>query len=94
MAGYLLAFPTVVASIWGVDLMGSTWGSFMVAPAFGSITFSLLHGYRMDVCAVDAGALGCLDQYFRLTAACFCIALALVAFAWRGIWWRRGMRCF
>ncbi|KAM9898178.1 hypothetical protein OXX69_009988 [Metschnikowia pulcherrima] len=92
--GLFTAFPTVVASIWGVDLMGSTWGSFMVAPAFGSITFSLLHGYRMDVCAADAGALGCLDQYFRLTAACFCIALALVAFAWRGIWWRRGMRCF
>ncbi|OBA21482.1 MFS general substrate transporter [Metschnikowia bicuspidata var. bicuspidata NRRL YB-4993] len=92
--GLFTAFPTVVASIWGVDLMGSTWGSFMVAPAFGSITFSLLHGYSMDLCASDSGALGCLDRYFKLTASCFCIGMVLIAVVWRGFWWRRGMKCF
>ncbi|GEQ69311.1 hypothetical protein JCM33374_g2982 [Metschnikowia sp. JCM 33374] len=92
--GLFTAFPTVVASIWGVDLMGSTWGSFMVAPAFGSITFSLLHGYNMDVCSSESGEFGCLDHYFKITATCFCIAIVLIAFVWRGIWWRRGMKNF
>lgn len=92
--GLFTAFPTVIASIWGVDLMGSTWGSFMVAPALGSITFSLLHGYNMDVCDSTQGELGCLDQYFKLTAVCFGIGAVIIAFVWRGMWWRRGMKCF
>ena len=37
--GMFTIYPTIVASIWGIDIMGSTWGSFMVAPALGSVIF-------------------------------------------------------
>lgn len=88
--GLFTAYPTVVASVWGVDLMGSTWGSFMVGPALGSITFSLVYGKRVDAC----GDGGCLDGYFKALAVCVSMSLVLVVVAWRGMWWRRGLHCF
>lgn len=92
--GVFTIYPTIIASIWGVDLMGSTWGSFMVAPAVGSITFSLLHGRQRDTCDVSSYENGlCLDRYFEVTAASMVVSLVLVLVVWR-MWWKRGFRCF
>lgn len=92
--GLFTAYPTVIASIWGVDLMGSTWGSFMVAPAIGSITFSLLHGKRMDKCAARGDAAQCMDRYFEITGTSLAMSILFVLLAWRVMWWRRGFKCF
>lgn len=89
--GLFTAYATIVASIWGVDMMGSTWGSFMVAPAVGSIAFSLLHGREMDTCTQEGG---CLDRYFLVTGTSLCLSLVCIVFVWRVMWWRRGLKCF
>lgn len=91
--GLFTTYPTVIASIWGVDLMGSTWGSFMVAPAVGSIAFSLLHGHQMDVCRAESGG-HCLDAYFKATTTCLAISILLIVFVWRVMWLRKGLKCF
>lgn len=88
--GLFTTYPTIIASIWGVDLMGSTWGSFMVAPAIGSIVFSLLHGHEMDTCV---GSL-CLYRYFIVTGTSVLMSVICVVVVWRGMWWARGLRCF
>lgn len=88
--GVFTVYPTIIASIWGVDMMGSTWGSFMVAPAVGSISFSLLYGFQVDQCG---GRVGCLDNYFRFTALCLAVSSGFVLFAWRRMWWPRGYEC-
>lgn len=88
--GLFTIYPTIIASIWGVDMMGSTWGSFMVAPAIGSISFSLFYGLQVDRCG---GSAGCLDNYFRFTAFCLAASSGFVLFAWRGMWWGRGYEC-
>lgn len=89
--GLFTTYPTIIASIWGVDLMGSTWGSFMVAPAVGSIVFSLLHGHEMDTCETDGG---CLRRYFTVTGVSLFLSIVFVLFVWRVMWWKRGLRCF
>lgn len=90
--GIFAAYPTVVASVWGVDMMGSTWGSFMVAPAIGSIAFSLLHGYMMDVC--PAGASGCLTGYFNAAGGSLVLSVVFLLYVWRAVWCKRGLVCF
>lgn len=90
--GLFTIYPTIIASVWGVDLMGSTWGSFMVAPAIGSISFSLLHGKHMDHCKKDVVSSGsCLNGYFAITAVSLFVSLACVSVVWL-IWHRRGVR--
>lgn len=89
--GLFTTYPTIIASIWGVDLMGSTWGSFMVAPAVGSILFSLLHGHEMDTCVKGAN---CLTRYFHITGVSVFLSLLLTVFVWRVMWWKRGLKCF
>ncbi|RLV95028.1 putative transporter MCH1 [Spathaspora sp. JA1] len=70
--GMFTLYPTIVASIWGIDIMGSTWGSFMVAPATGSILYSLFYGHNADSKCNDnsRGKLfdNCLSSYFTLTS--------------------------
>lgn len=96
--GLFTIYPTVIASVWGVDLMGSTWGSFMVAPAIGSILFSLLHGNQMDGCKnrgnYKNGSDGCLLHYFETTGVALFLSLIFVVVSWRGFWWRRGLKTF
>lgn len=92
--GLFTIYPTIVASIWGIDIMGSTWGSFMVAPAIGSIIFSLLFGRLMDInCKASEGAT-CLKPYFITTGVALSVSLVIVLFVWRVIWWKRGFRLF
>lgn len=96
--GLFTIYPTVIASVWGVDLMGSTWGLFMVAPAIGSILYSLLHGEEMDRCRnrgnYDHGSDGCLVHYFEITGVSLCLSLVFVLVAWRVFWYRRGLKVF
>lgn len=89
--GLFTAYATITASIWGVDMMGSTWGSLMVAPAVGTIAFSLLHGHEMDTCTVEGT---CLSRYFQVTGTCLFLSLVCILFVWRVMWWRRGLKCF
>lgn len=96
--GLFTIYPTVIASVWGVDLMGSTWGLFMVAPAIGSILYSLLHGEEMDSCKnrgnYDHGTDGCLVHYFITTGVSLFLSLVFVVVAWRVFWYRRGLKVF
>lgn len=96
--GLFTIYPTIIASVWGVDLMGSTWGSFMVAPAIGSILYSLLHGNQMDSCKnrgnYEHGSDGCLVHYFEITGVSMMLSLIFVLIAWRAFWWKRGLCCF
>lgn len=89
--GLFTIYPTIVASIWGVDMMGSTWGSFMVAPAVGSIFFSLYYGHEVDLCTSEGT---CLQGYFLTTSLSLVASSVFVLIAWRGMWWKRGHRCF
>lgn len=92
--GLFTIYPTIVASVWGIDIMGSTWGSFMVAPAIGSIIFSLLFGKLMDINCNEKGGPTCLQPYFVITGLALTTSLAIVLFVWRVIWWKRGFRVF
>lgn len=92
--GVFTTYPTIITSIWGVDIMGSTWGSFMVAPALGSISFSLLHGELMDKCPSDIGIgvnNGCLNEYFKITSISLVASAICIIIVWRFIWIKRGL---
>lgn len=91
--GLFTIYPTIVASIWGIDMMGSTWGSFMIAPAIGSIGFSIFYGNEVDnKCSADYS--NCLQHYFSLTAVGLSVSLILIIIVWKGIWAKRGFRVF
>lgn len=82
--GLFTIYPTIVASIWGIDLMGSTWGTFMLAPALGSIFFSLFYGNQVDtVCSVSAYA--CLSSYFKVTTVAFLLSFLFITSCWSRI---------
>lgn len=94
--GIFAAYPTIVATIWGVDMMGSTWGSFMVAPAIGSIGFSITHGYMLDVCPArdEPGNNGCLRGFFQMTSASLVLSILFLLYTWRALWCKRGFTVF
>lgn len=85
--GMFTLYPTIVASIWGIDIMGSTWGSFMIAPAAGSVLFSMVYGKNADSCAT------CLSRYFYLTASSLGLSCTLILISWR-LWYKRGFKKF
>lgn len=91
--GLFTIYPTIVASIWGIDMMGSTWGTFMVAPAMGSIAYSIFYGKEVDT-KCTATSTNCLSHYFILTSASLFISLILIVFVWRAIWYKRGFKVF
>lgn len=90
--GLFTVYPTVIASIWGIDMMGLTWGSFMVAPAVGLVVFSLFYGRENDL-KCGKGSAMCLNTYFQSTAAGLAVSLLCVAVVWR-MWWSRGFKMF
>ncbi|KAI3402869.2 MCH1 [Candida oxycetoniae] len=81
--GLFTVYPTIIASVWGIDIMGSTWGSFMVAPAIGSIAYSLFYGRIADS---DKNG---MIFYFQITSFSLFISSILVLVACR-VWYRRG----
>ncbi|KAI5952489.1 MCH1 [Candida jiufengensis] len=84
--GVFTTYPTIVASVWGIDIMGSTWGSFMVAPAVGSIVFSLFYGKIADR---QGDSQKNVLTYFRITSFALFLSCILVLLAFR-IWKKRG----
>lgn len=91
--GLFTIYPTIVATIWGIDIMGSTWGSFMVAPALGSVGYSLFYGWEVDTFC-SKGQSHCLVEYFAFTSFSFIASLVLILIAWRVFWWKRGFAIF
>ncbi|XYA00634.1 Putative monocarboxylate transporter mch1 [Meyerozyma guilliermondii] len=74
--GLFTVYPTIIASIWGIDMLGTIWGSFMVGPAIGSVIFSLLYGHEADGHCPQKG---CLQRYFGITTISMVLSLGLVA---------------
>ncbi|KAG2731824.1 hypothetical protein G9P44_005411 [Scheffersomyces stipitis] len=95
--GLFTLYPTVVATIWGLDIMGSTWGSFMVAPAIGSVVFSLRFGRLVDSKCASINKLfgaNCLSEYYNGTSLSLAISILLITYAWKSIWSKRGFLVF
>ncbi|CUM66794.1 uncharacterized protein PRCAT00004476001 [Priceomyces carsonii] len=85
-------YPTIVATVWGIDIMGSTWGSFMVAPAIGSVIYSLAYGWRVD--QSNRPTKECLNSFFEITSLGMLISLVIIFLTWRCIWCKRRLEIF
>lgn len=95
--GLFTIYPIIVADVWSIDILGSTWAFFMIAPATGSILFSLLYGTNADSrCNDNARALfnNCLERYFTMTSLGLTISCLLVYITWRFVWFHRGLSQF
>lgn len=85
--GLFTIYPTIVASVWGIDIMGSTWGSLMIAPAIGSIIYSLFYGKiaDQDLANPENG----IGAYFVSTSISLVVSCVLVLMAYK-VWRKRG----
>ena len=83
-------FPTLVASVWGVEIFGSTWGLFLAAPAVGSILFGLFYALDYDAhCGAGSGAAGggfCLRTPFAVFAVVAVAGGLCVQAGWHRYW--------
>lgn len=68
--GLFTIYPTILSEIWGVDILGSTWGLFMISPAISSTIFSLIYGSLLD-------NFNDISQYFKLVTLSFTISFML-----------------
>lgn len=90
-------FPTLVATIWGVDLMGSTWGLFLSTPAFGDILFGLFYAYEYDrYCQIKPSSILSTFTVYCLTFpfavfAILCTLSALLIFCCYRRYWSRNL---
>ncbi|VEU23016.1 DEKNAAC104211 [Brettanomyces naardenensis] len=83
-------FPTLVAMVWGVDLMGSTWGLFLSAPAIGDLIFGLFYAYQYDsYCEVgkelNLGAYCLTFSFTSFTVLCLVSGVCLL-YCYRRYW--------
>lgn len=69
--GVFTIYPTIIAELWGVEMLGSTWGLFMVAPALSTSLFSLVYGSLLD-------SFGDLVFYFKLCSVSFLLSVGFV----------------
>ncbi|KAH3680347.1 hypothetical protein WICMUC_000414 [Wickerhamomyces mucosus] len=70
--GLFTLFPTIVLSIWGSELFGSCWGSFMVAPAIGGSGFNMIFAHIFESnCLIDGAKGGCLGDLFKMILSSF-----------------------
>lgn len=87
--GIFTIYPSVIASIWGVEILGSTWGSYMVAPAFSSLLFGIIyakiydHFYNYKVFIL-----------FVITAASLAVSAVLTLATWKLSWSKKGFSVF
>lgn len=84
-------FPTLVANVWGIDLMGSTWGLFLSAPAFGDLIFGLFYAYEFDrYCKVAElslnGYVYCLTVPFLVFSVLALISGIFLYYCYRRYW--------
>lgn len=94
--GIFTVYPTTLVNIWGVDIFGSTWGLFMLAPAFGSILFGLIYGVEFDkYCLIHADTLisnvNCLYHSFAIVSAGILVSAILIIIGWRLCWRNRNL---
>ncbi|KAG7838747.1 hypothetical protein KL919_001301 [Ogataea angusta] len=82
-------FPTLIATVWGVEILGSTWGLFLSAPAFGSLVFGMFYAFEFDTycdISITSWNVYCLTFPFALFAAGFALSGVLVYLCWRLYW--------
>lgn len=84
-------FPTLVASVWSVDLMGSTWGLFLSAPAFGDLIFGLFYAYEFDrYCVVAKASISnfvyCLTTPFLVFGVLALVSGIFLYYCYRRYW--------
>lgn len=90
--GIFTLFPTIAATVWGVEILGSTWGLFLSAPALGSLFFGLLYAYEYDhYCKVSISKfqndfIYCLTFPFSVMTLGFITSLILVIICWKTVW--------
>ena len=82
--GMFTIYPTIVASIWGIDIMGSTWGHLWLRQHGRS--FFDVYGRNADSCS------DCLLHYFYNCRGMI-VSCIFVLLAWK-IWYARGFTRF
>ncbi|CCH42569.1 putative transporter MCH1 [Wickerhamomyces ciferrii] len=94
--GLFTLYPTVIFSIWGSEIFGSAWGSFMIAPAIGSTSFGMIYGLFYDKsCQISTeslvGSTNCISLVFWINSLAFGFSALLLIIAWKGVWEKRGL---
>ncbi|GMM32162.1 Mch1 protein [Martiniozyma asiatica (nom. inval.)] len=79
-------FPTLSATVWGVDILGSTWGLFLAAPAVGSLVCGLFYAREWDQLCQEGNST-CLSWPFSWFIAGFILSAILLEVGWRS-WWK------
>lgn len=82
-------YPTMIAKVWGVKSFGTNWGLFIIAPALGSLIFSLLFASVYEEYGSDVGVcIGseCYEWTFILTGTGFFCAAIFVFALWHYRW--------
>lgn len=64
-------FPTLCAYVWGVEILGSTWGLFLSAPAVGAVLFGMFFASEYDQYCPQPGCLS-----FPFGIFCFLFVLS------------------
>lgn len=66
-------YPTLVAYVWGIDILGTTWGLFSVTPTLSNFVFNVIFAldYSQHCSALpDAPQKLCNSTTFVVTGAC------------------------
>ncbi|KAH3685588.1 hypothetical protein WICPIJ_003450 [Wickerhamomyces pijperi] len=85
--------PTIVLSIWGSEMFGSTWGSFMIAPAIGGSGFNMLFAEVFQSrCTKIASTGGCMDILFQVITGSYALSAVLILVLGRYIWVRKQIK--
>lgn len=87
--GVFTLYPSIIASIWGLDILGSTWGLYMVAPAFSSILFGIIYARIYDFFTNYK-----VYTLFVVTGACLMCSSVLILLTWKLNWSKRGFLVF
>lgn len=84
--GIFTVYPAVVASVWGLEMMGSTWGLFMVAPALASTGYLMAYARVWDRGCGEAG--DCLRGFFTVCSVGYVASALVLVVAWY-LWTKR-----
>lgn len=84
-------FPTLVATVWGVEIFGSTWGLFLSAPAIGSLLFGLFYAVEYDSLCNSVSLTGfCLQFPFAVFVVIALFGGVCIQGGWQKYWRKRG----
>lgn len=66
--GLFTTFPALTLNIWGDDVFGTAYGTFMLGPAIGTATFGIFYAKSYDAkCAAENSLASCIVPVFRST---------------------------